>query len=178
MRLHTYVDARAWLVTEAPRDFRGRAWLLGVVAVQVSVVGERLDARVRAHLTGAGAPSVRALGSSSRVEVAYGDEAPRTDALTSSLALPPPALPPGAWAQLSLFSRNQWVAAATLPRGATDGTRAFGHVFCRFLRDGGVEPGFDLTDFLALPPGAKYERLVQRALAPGDTVGYALTLAT
>lgn len=55
--------------------------------------------------------------------------------------------------------------------------RAFGHVFCRWLRDGGVEAGFDLTAFLSRVEGEKYERLLARPLAVGEIVTYTVQTA-
>jgi hypothetical protein len=66
-------------------------------------------------------------------------------------------------------------AAALAPaqRHASPPPRAFGHVFCRWLRAGADEPGFDLTEFVSQPAGRKWERIVLRALALGQTVSYA-----
>ncbi len=52
--------------------------------------------------------------------------------------------------------------------------RAYGHVYCRYRRDGRHEPGFDLTDFLSIPEGPKYEPRLPRAVEPGRVVSYAL----
>jgi len=50
-------------------------------------------------------------------------------------------------------------------------------VFCRWLRSGGFEAGFDLTDFLLLAPGKMYQRKVHRPLQPGLTASYAINVA-
>ena len=91
-------------------------------------------------------------------------------------ALAPPSLPPlelaGAKARVQLYLDEEEIDSASLPPHSPEGARAFGHVFCRWLRSGAVEPGFDLTEFLVLPPGKMYERKVNRVLEPGQTVSY------
>jgi hypothetical protein len=167
--LHVFVDGRAWLCVAAPAAVAPRAWLLGVVAVQAALVDERLACQVRAHLTGGESPALLALTPPALVQVQLAEGAPQ-------LPLPGVAAPAldGARARIALFLDDEPLAEVALPRGAAAGARAFGHVYCRWLRDGGIEPGFDLTDFLALPPGRKYERVVQRALGAGHTVSYAI----
>ncbi|HEY7955735.1 MAG TPA: hypothetical protein VII38_10605, partial [Polyangia bacterium] len=134
----------------------------------------QVRARLRAGATGS-AVKVRTLGPS-LVQVALvrpGDPAPTLPRFA------PPALDGGAAARLALALDETPIDEIALwPAGlaAAPPPRAFGHVFCRWLRSGAIEPGFDLTDFLSLPPGAKYERRVSRPLASGEVVSYALAL--
>jgi hypothetical protein len=145
-----------------------RAWALGVVALQVTQEGTAVRAQLRAHATMAPAPELRPLRSPSLIQVQLVPE--------GETALAPPSLPAlelaGARALVQLFLDEEAIDTVALPPGSPDGTRAFGHVFCRWLRSGGVEPGFDLTDFLSLPPGKMYQRKVNRALQPGQTASY------
>jgi hypothetical protein len=168
--LVTFVDGLEWLRTRAPAELGPRAWILGVVAVQLSVESGRLTAQVRANVTG-DAPSLRPLPSSAIIQIALvapGAPAPPLPALQ----VPPLA---GAEARLALFLDGDPVDEVALSPAlfaAEPPPRAFGHVFCRWLRSGEVEPGFDLTDFCSQPPGQKYERRVIRSLSVGETVSY------
>jgi hypothetical protein len=96
----------------------------------------------------------------------------------SPLVPPPLPLPElaGAAARLQAYLDEEPLASVELPPKSPETTRAFGHVFCRWLRAGGFEAGFDLTDFLLLPPGKMYQRKMNRPLAPGQTVTYAIDL--
>ena len=166
-RLLVYLDGTPCAEVAPPVPFPSRAWLLGVVAVQATVEAERPVARLRVHLTGASQPTVVPLGASALVQVALcQDRVP---------ALPTVALPEvdEAAAQLLLLYGNERLATARLLPGALSSEpvpRAFSHVFCRWLREGDIEPGFDLTDFLSLPEGIKYERLVSAPLAVGEVI--------
>jgi len=168
--LITFVDGVEWLRTRAPTEIAPRAWILGVVAVQLSVDAGRVTAQLRANVTGE-APSLRPLPSPAVVQIslcAADAAAPILPRLTV------PALD-GAEARLSAFLDDQLVDEIALsPALATaqPPARAFGHVFCRWLRTGEVEPGFDLTDFLSQPPGQKYQRRVVRRLELGESVSY------
>jgi hypothetical protein len=170
LELITFVDGVAWATVRAPCPIAPRAWALGVVAVQVAAAGGQLSAQVRAHVTGGRLAELRALTPPTVVQVQLVDGAapPRP-------AIAPPPLD-GAQARLALWADDQPIDEVALhaPAGAP---RAFGHVFCRWLRAGGVEPGFDLTEFADLPPGRKYERRVVRPLGAGHTVSYALAWA-
>jgi hypothetical protein len=170
LELVTFVDGVAWTSLRAPQPIAPRAWALGVVAVQVAVADGRLHARVRAHVTGGQAPLVHALAPPTVVQVQLVDGA----------APPLPAIAPvpldGAVARLALFADEVPIDTVALP-ALGGGPRAFGHVFCRWLRSGDVEPGFDLTDFADLPLGHKHERRVVRTIGAGHTISYALAWA-
>ncbi|HZS35384.1 MAG TPA: hypothetical protein VFF06_01080 [Polyangia bacterium] len=170
-RLHARLDSRDWITLAPPDDLAPRAWLLGVVALQISVENDRVVARARAHVTGAEAPRVEALDATASLHVTLLDE--------TSGAPPPPALttlaPSSADARLELFLDGVLIDCAELSesaRRASPPARGFGHVFCRWLRSGEFEPGFDLTDLVSLPPGRMFERRVNRPLAVGQTVSY------
>jgi hypothetical protein len=169
--LIAFVDGVERARIAAPVDFAGRAWLLGVVAVQATVEGGRVAARLRAHLTGAGAPTIVPLAPRACVHVALA-----AGAAPPLLApIEPPALA-GAAARLALFLDGARVAEAALERARMldrPAPRAFGHVYCRWLRDGAPEPGWDLTAFLSLRGGTKYPRLAAGPLGPGQVAGYA-----
>ena len=102
-------------------------------------------------------------------------------------AASPPALPPigsptshEAFARLRVFLDGNLIGDSELaaaPAAGDPPARGFGHVFCRWLRAGDAETGFDLTDFKSRPEGAKFERLVTRGLAVGQVVSYALAAA-
>lgn len=168
--LDLFLDGKRIHRVAAPDDFGARAWLLGVAAVQAFCEGERVFARLRANLTGA-APSVWPLGERAVVHavLAEDDRAPPLPAIA------PPALD-GELAQLAVFLDGEAIARAPLA-APLDGARAFAHVFCRWLRDGEREPGFDLTRFAPPAAGEKFERLVARPLAPGSVVSLAWALA-
>lgn len=164
-----------WSRIAAPVEIAPRAWVLGVVAVQVGVEEGRIVAQARANLTG-GEAEVRALSGSTVVHVTLADG-------DSGDAPPPPAIAPGARggaaARLDLYLDGAPLGTARLTveqLAALPPARAFGHAFCRWLRDGGSEPGCDLTDFLSLAPGQMYGRSVTRAIAVGQTVSFALSL--
>ncbi len=182
--LHVRVGAEEWLRLEAP-PFGARAWLLGVVAVQLAVERGRVTAQARAHATGGAEPIVRELASPAELHVTL---VPAGTAPPPAPALPPqnfsPPNPPHSSqnfsrpefaATLSLFLDSKFVDEAALAPAALAAdppARGFGHVFCRWLRSGAIEPGFDLTDFLSQPPGRKFERRLVRPLAPGQIVSY------
>jgi hypothetical protein len=153
----------------APETLAPRAWILGVAAVQVVIVDGVARAQLRAHVTGGDEPTRIALGDRAIVHVT----------LSRSTAAAPPAIAlaprPGS-AQLALLLDGELlgevVIAASVKRA-----RAFGHVYCRWLRDGGEEPGCDLTPFVDRPPGEKHERLIARAISVGQTVSYVWSAA-
>jgi hypothetical protein len=158
--LITYIDGREWKRLTAPDTIAPRAWILGVVAVQLTVENGVLSGQVRASVTGSAAETAP-LGAETIVHLGIDVGGP----------LPEVALP--AERGMALY-----LDGAPVDRVAATGSeaRAFGHVFCRWLRAGGSERGFDLTDFLSLPPGVKYERRVSRPLEPGQLVSYAIRL--
>lgn len=169
-RLLVYLDGRPCAEVAPPVPFPPRAWLLGVVAVQATVEAGRPVARLRVHVTGASKPTVVPLGETALVQVALcEDQVPPWPAV---------ALPgrDEAAARLVLLRGGERLAMARLLGGALStapAPRAFSHVFCRWLREGGIEPGCDLTDFLSLPEGVKYERLVSAPLEVGEVVSIA-----
>jgi hypothetical protein len=170
--LVTFIDGDEWARVEEP-PLGARAWALGVVAVQISVENGQVMGQVRAHATQAPAPEVRPIVAATLIQVQLVAE--------GETPLAPPAVPlpelAGAAARLQLHLDEEPLASVELPPASPDGTRAFGHVFCRWLRSGSYELGFDLTDFLLLPPGRMYERKVNRPLQLGETVSYAIDLS-
>lgn len=154
---------------EPPSTIAPRAWALGVAAVQVWVEEGRVLARLRRNVTGS---------------VAVVVPLPQRALVDVGLAVVPPprafVLPDDdAAARLALFVDGEPVADAVLPRDRLrddPAPRAYGHVFCRWLRDGGHELGCDLTGFESRAEGEKVERLVVRALSPGQSVSYALVI--
>jgi hypothetical protein len=172
--LIAFIDGEPRLRLAAPEQFAARAWILGVVAVQATVADGRVRARLRAHTTGAAAPTLLPLGDRACVHVA----------LVAPGAPPPPALPGAApppdaagGAVLALSVDGEPVAAASLGAAALHDSpppRAFGHVFCRWLRDGGAEPGCDLTRFAPPIAGAAWPRLAVRTLRMGQIVEYVI----
>jgi hypothetical protein len=169
--LVTFLDGAEWTRVAAPSDFGTRAWLLGVVAVQAAVEHGHVVARVRANLTGAEAPVIAPLADGALVHVALvgdGDAVPERPAITT--------LDRGASiASLSLFLDGKWVATSSLDAAAIDhapAPRAFGHVYCRFVRDGEDEPGYDLTELVSVAEGTKYPRAASGVLGPGQVVSY------
>ena len=161
----------------APADFGTRAWILGVVAVQVAVEEGQVVARLRSHVTGAAEPVVEALPSGSQVHVVLGGgEARLRDAEVVNL----PPLASSQQARLSLFVDGTLIKNAVLRPDHVNRDsppRAFGHVFCRWLREGQPEPGYDLTDFLSLASGVKYRRIANGVLKESQVVSYAFVSA-
>jgi hypothetical protein len=152
-------------VLEPPVDLGSRAWILGVVAVQVTIEDGRLGARLRMHRTGDPAARVEPLGSAAIVHVGLGGS-------PAPVTLVPPA-PGGARARLTLAvdgvpQGQATLAAADLARATA--ARAFAHVFCRWLRQGPPELGADLTDFTEVSAGQMYPRKLSLRLDAGQTV--------
>ena len=164
-QLVTLVDGVERARVAPPSRFPSRDWLLGVVAVQVTIVEGRPCAIVRSHITGDRAPVIVPLGERAVVSVALVDAG--AEGRACDVELPPLD---GARARLGLFVNEVAIADACLERADDPRVRAFSHVYCRWLRDGARESGADLTDFLALPPGVKYERIAARPIACGDIV--------
>jgi hypothetical protein len=155
----------------SPPDLGPRAWMLGVVALQVSIEDNNVIARARAHVTGGEMPQVKSLESGAVLHVSLLE--------TNAPPMTLPGLPPieRTSAGVELFLDGKFVDRAVLAAGAgaaVPPARGFGHVFCRWLRSGGFEPGFDLTDFVSQPLGQKFERKVNRPLELGQTVSYRL----
>jgi hypothetical protein len=175
--LHVRVGADEWTRVAAPEQLGERDWLLGVVAVQMAVESGKVTAQVRAHLTGQDEPQVHGLAHGSVMHVTLvegGGIAPLPPQVTA------PELLHGAVAALALFVDGTLRETAYLaPAGLTldPPPRAFGHVFCRYVRDGSFEPGYDVTHFLSLPQGEKYERAVQERLEAGRTISYAIAIS-
>jgi hypothetical protein len=173
--LEAYLDGTRVARLTAPAEIAPRDWILGVMAVQLEVEADKVRARLRANMT-ADEPMVVELAPPAVVHFLLAD----ADA-------PPPALPPigsptshDACARVRVFLDGHLIGDAELiapPAAGEPAARGFGHVFCRWLRDGGHEPGFDLTDFKSRPEGAKYERLVARTLESGQIVSYGLAVA-
>jgi hypothetical protein len=169
------VDGTEWTCVRAPRDLGARAWVLGVVAVQLNVEDGKVRALVRASLTGTEAQT-RTLEHDAIVQVALVEEGARP-------TWPSARLPPGLQGVAATFEcalDGEMLESATITVDQTHDQpprRAFAHVYCRWLRDGTTEPGFDLTDFLSKPPGEMYERKLHRPLAVGQVVSYSVHLA-
>jgi hypothetical protein len=139
-----------------------------VAAVQLSVEAGRVVAQARCNRTGEEAETI-ALSAPSLVQIALGD-APALPRIV------PPALG-DAGARVQTFLDGEMAGESILPRDALAADpplRGFGHVWCRWLREGGVEPGFDLTEFAASGEGGKFERIVTRSLVAGAVIGYAV----
>jgi hypothetical protein len=173
--LRCFVDGRLWRAVEpppTPESMAPRAWILGVVAVQLAVAQGRVTAQARSSRTGDEA-EVLPLQAPALVQVALagpGDDVPLLPRLS-----PPPLA--GAAARVQLFLGDEPAGEMTLAPAAlftTPPPRGFGHVWCRWLREGGIEPGFDLTDFVSIPLGGQFERQVVRTITPGQVVSYAV----
>jgi hypothetical protein len=174
--LSAWMDGACVARLACPDDLAARDWVLGVFAVQLELEGPTASARLRGNVTGLDEPIVVPLAPPAVVHLVLG--AP--DA-------PPPPLPPigsptllEGTARLRVFLDGAHLHDSDLaapPLAGQPPARAFGHVFCRWLRDGNPEPGFDLTDFRSRPEGVKYERLIARGLGEGQVVSYGLALA-
>ncbi|HEY7955619.1 MAG TPA: hypothetical protein VII38_10010, partial [Polyangia bacterium] len=133
--LRIFVDGVAWTELAAPSEIAPRDWILGVVAVQLTVENDQVRARLRAGATGS-AVKVRTLGPS-LVQVAlvrHGDPSPTLPRFAA------PALGAAA-ARLALaLDETSIDEIALLPAALTAAPppRAFGHVFCRWLRSGAI----------------------------------------
>lgn len=144
-------------------ELGARAWLLAVMAVQVTVAEGAVRAILRAHVTGGAAPIVVPLASGSRVDIAIAESAVAPNAVPLTI----PRVEPTAAASLTLARDGAVAGTAHLARAALTADpppRAFAHVYSRWLRGGGHESGYDLTDFLSLPRGTKFERRLQGAV--------------
>jgi len=166
------VDGTEWTRVRATA-LGARAWLLGVVAVQLAVEEGAVRAQVRASVTGAAA-EVRPLGVSAVVQVALVEEGGRPEwPAVASVALD------GDEAAIACVVEGETPGRVGMSREQLDdrpARRAFAHVYCRWVRDGGIEPGFDLTEFLSKAPGEMYERALHRTLAPGQVISYAVAV--
>jgi hypothetical protein len=169
--LRVYREREPWLVVRPPAEMAPRSWILGVVAVQAGVEGGVVRARLRAHATGEEEAAVMELGGSAVLHVALA----RSE---EALVLPTVAVPAleGAAARIAIYLDGEPLAESVL-RTPIEGARAFAHAFCRWLRDGTYEPGFDLTEFLVRSPGAKFDRSLSRPLAPGKVVSWGVAAA-
>jgi hypothetical protein len=161
----------------APAVIEPRAWALGVAAVQVVVENGKVTARVRRHETGAEEAEIVPI------------EAP---VIVHACALPPggeahiptielPTLEAdGPLARMAMYVGGAKVAVASLKRedlGLDPAPKAYGHFFCRWLRDGGEEVGCDLTEFQSLTEGEKAHRLLVKTLTTGGVASFALVVA-
>jgi hypothetical protein len=160
----------------APEGFGARAWIMGVTAVQATVEEGRVEAHVRSHSTGGRMPLPIALGPG---EIVHALLAAPEGPLPALPEIAPPPLE-GAQARLAVYLGGVACATAVMAPSQVDAfppPRAFGHVFCRWLREGGHEAGFDLTDFLSQGEGIKYERILSRPLDVGQVISYAFVSA-
>jgi hypothetical protein len=161
---------------EPPQTIAPRAWVLGVAALQVWVDEGRVVARLRHNVTGSDAVVAPLSTHASLIHVHIDISKYIDISIRESEIRRTPELG-GSAARLVLFVDGEPIAEAVLAREALrdePGRRAYGHVFCRWLRDGGHELGCDLTGFDVPIEGRKAERIVVRALAVGQTVTYAL----
>jgi hypothetical protein len=162
-RLVARVDGAQVASLEPPASIHPRAWLLAVMAVQIRTVEGALRPILRVHVTGGAAATIIDLPPRARVDIGLG-------IVPVPVPVPVP-MPDG----IALHIDNEPVAAAPLtPR--LPASRAFGHVFSRWLRDGGHESGCDLTAFVALPGGEAFPRLASRALSPPALVSYTISI--
>jgi hypothetical protein len=164
---------RAWL--RAPTDMRPRAWLLAVMAVQVAVVEDRLEALFRINQTGWDQPDILPLGKAEVVHVALTGATPAP----APPALAAPSLGSAA-ARITVHVDGRLAGESVLAPGACGlgpPPRAFGHVFARWLRDGGHESGFDLTAFQPGDPGTRFARRARGRLRPPTVVSFGVALA-
>jgi hypothetical protein len=172
--LRCFVDGELWREIAAPSfdklrtsGIAPRAWLLGVAAVQFSVENGGVIAQARVNRTGL-QPEVLPLRAPSLVQVSLGDA--RLPAIA-------PLEPGAAAARVALHVGGEPLGEVSLARdslSARPPPRAFGHVYCRWLREGGIEPGCDLTEFASVAEGGTFQRRVLRAIAVGDVVSYAI----
>jgi hypothetical protein len=161
-----------WLRLGAPHDMSPRAWLLAVVAAQLEVVDGRVHCRVRAHLTGHAQADVLELAQPTVVHVSLIDD---------HVPLPElPSIPAGSESSLtglSLFLDGVHLATTEIDPAELDPSkrlRAFAHTWCRHLKSGAIEPGYDLTRFTEVIPGRMYPRSMSENLTLGQTVSWAL----
>jgi hypothetical protein len=166
--LGVFLDGKPCRTLPAPADVAPRAWLLGVAAVQARIEEGKPTAQLRVHSTGSEDAFILPLHRTSIVQAGLGDfQLPR---------ITPPELDGEELARLSVFVGEKAMADARLTRASLQpNLRAFGHVFCRWLRDGGHEAGCDLTDFLARQEGAMFERKLVHPISR-EVVSYVLTL--
>ena len=190
--LKAFVDGEAVCQLDPPAVIEPRHWVLGVIAVQLTVAAGRVRSVLRGHVTGWPEPIVVPLSGSAVVHVTLGDTLGARDdqtppfpqsLLSSSVPSLLPSIAPrpllSAEARLALFLDGAPLAESQLDPatlGFSPPPRAFGHVFCRWIRDGGFEPGCDLTAFQSTPPGVKFQRLINRPLNVGEIVSYAVDL--
>ncbi|RMH38568.1 MAG: hypothetical protein D6689_19220 [Deltaproteobacteria bacterium] len=164
--LIVFVDGRTVARVTPPAEIAPRAWRLGVVAVQVAATGGAVSAVVRANETGRAEPAVVQLPPRARVDVALAVPGRPAPAL--------PRLPELARPALSLSVDGVPAGRAALDAPA-DG-RAFGHVYCRWLRAGGSECGCDLTRLQPWRQGVKHPRVASRPVRPPAVVTYQIAL--
>jgi len=167
----------------APAEIAPRAWALGVAAVQVVIENGKVTARVRRHETGAEEAAIVAVEAPLIVHAAAVPEG--AEVHLPEITLPvldtngtPEALRPAA--RLAMYVGGAKVAVASLARsdlGLVPAPRAFGHFFCRWLRDGGEEVGCDVTEFQSLHEGEKFHRLLVKTLVAGSVASFALVVA-
>lgn len=161
---------------EPPAQLEERAWLLAVAAVQMNVVDRVVRPILRLHVTGASAPQVIDLAAHTRVDIALvnASETPAMFAELNTAGLG------GAAARLAIAVDGVPGKAAVLAPDLLEAEpppRAFGHVFSRWLRDGGHESGYDLTDFQSVPMGVKYERIASGPAGPPLIVSYLISVS-
>lgn len=158
----------------APTDFGARDWILGVAAVQAWFEDGRVRAQLRAHRTGdAGAVLVDLAHGDVIAMALVGADHDATALLEAALAAP--AVPPGR-PGIALAIGGVPAGVVTADDATPAGARAFGHVFARWTRRGGVDSGVDLTPFVAPERGAKHTRTVARDLAAGAYASYAVSV--
>jgi hypothetical protein len=174
LELVAAVDGSVWTRISAPDVIAPRAWFLGVVAVQLVSTGEGVSAQARRSRTGESA-EVLPLASEALVQIALVEAGaePRFPSV--------PRLPIEGAARLACIVDGERLDEVTLaPARLAEHPRprAFAHAYCRWLRSGEIEAGFDLTDFLSRAPGEMYERRLHRPLARGGVVSYRVTCAS
>ncbi len=174
--LVAFVDGAERARLEPPAKIEQRAWLLAVAAVQMNVTDGVVRPILRLHVTGAPAPRVIELDKRAQVDIALvrPGETPAAMPELTMTGLD------GAAARLAVAVDGIPGEEAVLSRsllGAAPPARAFGHVYSRWLRDGGHESGYDLTDFQAGSDGIKHERIETASAQPSVVVSYLISVS-
>jgi hypothetical protein len=136
-------------------------WALAVVSVEVGRGGKSVDGDVRATVTGRPAPAMVAIKAGSIVHVFLHSAAGAPPLRTPDL----PFVGKGIVGGMALYVDGKNAAAALLDaRNAYDAPppKGVAQIYCRWTKNGGIELGCELRDFVPLAPGLKPPRLVSR----------------
>jgi hypothetical protein len=133
-------------------------WALGVVALELELVGRRVAAGLRASVTGRTAPLSMSCGAGSVVHVFL--EAPGAKRARPEVELP--LAGGGVLGGCAMFVDGKPVSVVLLEtRRAAGRPRARAQVYARWLRSGEVELGAELSEF-GTPPPKLISRFVDR----------------